>query len=537
MTALATATRARVAGTGRGPIRVLMELHHCLQPFSGIGQETRLVLAELAAMSGIEVGGLINSQSTLWAARTRREARDCSGDLLRQVRLASEIDRLTAGRKRQRSTREAIVSRYRKSAIAKLANLAHNRRGGDVLVPLDSSLYGDLIWEKLFAPTLTAELRHPILRSAFFGIHTGRRVAADTIGFGAWSARVESAGWDILVAQTPFPYRVAAGTSLVVRYHDAIPVLYLHTLSEGEPEARRHLGILVENVRRGAFFACVSEPVREDLLRLAPQAERRVSVVPDMVSPQFWPDPAEPAAISEILRIRACPAAALDTSGDKKAADLPKAHETGPSVIDPPPRFFLAVSTLEPRKNYLTLIEAWAKVRRRVPETPALVLIANPGWRFAEVAAAISRWRGHGLFHLWRVPIEELRLLYSSAQAVVCPSRAEGFDLSGIEAMVCNAPVIASDIPAHRWVYGDAALYCDPFDSDGLARLLEQVGTHSKDEGQLASLRARGVRQSALYHPEAVAPKWQEVLETVHRSRAARQGVTAGVPTPAVRGD
>jgi hypothetical protein len=73
-----------------------MELHHCLQPFSGIGQETRLMLAELAAMSGIEVGGLINSQTTLWAARARREARDSSAGLLTQVRLASEIDRLTA---------------------------------------------------------------------------------------------------------------------------------------------------------------------------------------------------------------------------------------------------------------------------------------------------------------------------------------------------------------------------------------------------------------------------------------------------------
>ena len=58
---------------------------------------------------------------------------------------------------------------------------------------------------------------------------------------GAWSARIETVGWDILIAQTPFPYRLAVGTSLVVRYHDAIPVLHLHTLSEGESEATRHL--------------------------------------------------------------------------------------------------------------------------------------------------------------------------------------------------------------------------------------------------------------------------------------------------------
>ena len=146
MTAFATATRAGAAGTGSGQIRVLMELHHCLQPFSGIGQETRLVLAELAAMSGIEVGGLINSQSTLWAARLRHGAGDSSGDLLMQVRLASEIDGLTAGQRRKKTIRQAVVSRYRKSAIAKLANLVHNRQGGDTLDTLDATLCGDLVW-------------------------------------------------------------------------------------------------------------------------------------------------------------------------------------------------------------------------------------------------------------------------------------------------------------------------------------------------------------------------------------------------------
>jgi glycosyltransferase involved in cell wall biosynthesis len=516
MMALAASSRARGSDTGAGQIRVLMELHHCLQAFSGIGQETRLMLAELAAMSGIEVGGLIDPQSTLWAARSRQGTGGSTGDLLMQVRLASEIDRLTAGQRRKKTTWEAVVSRYRKSAIAKLANLVHNRQGGDALIPIDATAYGDLVWEKLFAPTLGAELRHRVLTRAFLAIRTGRRAAAQISGLGAWSARIKTAGWDILIAQTPFPYRLFAETRLVVRYHDAIPVFYPHTLSEGELEAKRHLRILLENVRRGAFFVCVSEPVRDDLLRLAPQAEGRVTVVPDIVSPQFRPDPAQAAVINEILRIRACPGAALDPRGDKKIADYSPTDPNQRSTLDSS-QFFLVVSTLEPRKNYRLLIDAWAKVRRRVPEAPALVLIANPGWRFADVAAAISQWRGRGLFHLWRVPIEELRLLYSSAKAVVCPSRVEGFDLSGVEAMVCDTPVIASDIAVHRWVYGDAALYFDPFDSDSLARLLEQAATNSKDEGLLGSMRARGLSRGTLYSSEAVAPRWYELLERVHR--------------------
>jgi hypothetical protein len=75
---------------------------------------------------------------------------------------------------------------------------------------------------------------------------------------------------------------------------------------------------------------------------------------------------------------------------------------------------------------------------------------------------------------------------------------------------------VASDIPVHRWVYGDAALYFDPFDAGDLRRLLERVGSHSKNEGTLASLRALGSQRGALYRPEVVVSKWQAFLEDVH---------------------
>jgi glycosyltransferase involved in cell wall biosynthesis len=91
---------------------------------------------------------------------------------------------------------------------------------------------------------------------------------------------------------------------------------------------------------------------------------------------------------------------------------------------------------------------------------------------------------------------------------------AEGFDLSGVEAMLCDTPVIASDIAVHRWTYGDAALYFS-FDSGSLVRLLKQVGSHVKGGGVLAALRARGVRQAALYRPEVVASRWYAFLQGV----------------------
>lgn len=517
MASLPAATQDHASVAAVSAIRVLMDLHHCLQAYSGIGQETRLVFAELAKIPIIKLGGLLSAQSDLSTARPRSGFRD-AGDALAQVRLVSEIDRMVTRQKQKKTFLETVLSRYRKSELAWIARLARNRLSGDVLVAIDPSRYGDFLWEKLFSPTLDSGHRREVLEAAYVAVRTGRRSAGTAAGWRAWSARIDTAGWDVLIAQTPFPYRLDAGTRLIVRYHDAIPVFYPHTLSEGELEARRHIRILSENLRRGGFFACVSEPVRQDLLRLAPQAEGRAAVIPDMVSARFWPDRAQHAHIEEIVRMRACPPTALVAKEDKKSKNV--AAVASDDSVHPTlsSRFFVAVSTIEPRKNYRMLINAWGDLRRHHPETPDLVLIANPGWRFVEAAVAISRWRGHGLFHLWRVPIEELRLLYSSAQGVVCPSMAEGFDLSGVEAMLCETPVIASDIPVHRWVYGDAALYFDPFDSASLVRLLDQVGSHAKGECLFAALRARGLRQAALYHPEVVASKWHEVLQSVHTS-------------------
>jgi len=63
------------------------------------------------------------------------------------------------------------------------------------------------------------------------------------------------------------------------------------------------------------------------------------------------------------------------------------------------------------------------------------------------------------VFLLNNVPADDLRVLYRHAAATVCPSLAEGFDFSGVEAMRCGGVVLASDIPVHREVYQDAAHY------------------------------------------------------------------------------
>ena len=132
-------------------------------------------------------------------------------------------------------------------------------------------------------------------------------------------------------------------------------------------------------------------------------------------------------------------------------------------------KYILVVGTLEPRKNYDLILRAFEQARR-VRKSLSLVLVAHPGWRFDNEIRTINKlsevWNVH---HLWKVPIDELRFLYSGALAVVCASRNEGFDSVRRRSDALRNSVLASDIPVHRWVYDKHALYFNPYDGTALS--------------------------------------------------------------------
>ena len=111
----------------------------------------------------------------------------------------------------------------------------------------------------------------------------------------------------------------------------------------------------------------------------------------------------------------------------------------------------------------------------------------------------------------------ELRVLYRHARATLCPSFGEGFDYSGVEAMRCGSIVVASDIPAHREIYANAALYFDPYDVPGLADAMRTVLEPAQDSWR-AAMESEGFRVSAQYESSVILPRWESLFESL-RSR------------------
>jgi glycosyltransferase involved in cell wall biosynthesis len=166
-----------------------------------------------------------------------------------------------------------------------------------------------------------------------------------------------------------------------------------------------------------------------------------------------------------------------------------------------PESFFLYVGTIEPRKNIVTLIEAWNRIAAKCECD--LVIAGRWGWKYKSIrtAAAASPYSKRIHFPGFIGP-EDLPSVLSAASAFVWPSLYEGFGLPPLEAMACGAPVVTSNVSSIPEVVGAAALQVDPNDTDALADALSRIET---DSALRASLRDRGLARAATFTWERTA--------------------------------
>ena len=152
---------------------------------------------------------------------------------------------------------------------------------------------------------------------------------------------------------------------------------------------------------------------------------------------------------------------------------------------------FLAVSTLEPRKNLGTLLEAYVRLKGQLGMScPQLVVVGRTGWNCADILDYMADLQGMVHF-LGHVSDEELVALYQMAVCLVFPSLYEGFGLPVLEAMMAGCPVITSTTSSLPEVAGDAGLLVNPLNADELLTAMRQV---LQDE----ELRAHMVREGRI---------------------------------------
>lgn len=216
------------------------------------------------------------------------------------------------------------------------------------------------------------------------------------------------------------------------------------------------------------------------------------------------------------------------TPSQYTASDLERRLKAEPSrtvvtpyAVDPPSpdpqpvpsvseglRYLLYVGNTYPHKNLAALIAA---TREIVTEHPDLhLVIAGPSDKCSERLRS-SLWSDpvrDNVKFVGRVNDRQLSWLYGHAEIFVLPSVSEGFGLTGLEAMAHGTPVVAAGATCLPEIYGEAALYFNPYDHSELVSRLEELLC---DDSRRAVLSNAGAERSALYSWETTA---RATLET-----------------------
>ncbi len=201
------------------------------------------------------------------------------------------------------------------------------------------------------------------------------------------------------------------------------------------------------------------------------------------------------AEVQTLLRVPATRIHTIYHGVDPRFRPLPQKEVAAfRRAMQLPDRFVLYLGTLEPRKNLVGLINAFARLRD--PDLH-LVLTGGRGWLYEEIFAAVERVGMEDRVHFpGYVSPEAQPLWYNAASAFAYISHYEGFGLPVLEALACGVPTLTAATTSLPEAGGDGALLVMPDDEPAVAESLQRLLT---DEELRGELRQRGLAHAARF--------------------------------------
>lgn len=499
--------------------KVLLELRPAMDGFAGIPQETRLLFSILKSLDNIEVEGMIQTSGGPFLLPALKENDRVFKMDYSQARAINKMSRtvLSVYEKPEITKFEKIQEYIRKKMTARIMfYLSLLKMSKIKLTKLDGQKFHNFIWTKLFSKSLTSD-KYDLVTKGNFAVNTVPWHVMHTAGILSLNyfkspvfPYLDTKGYDIFISQTPYPARLHRGTLHIVRYHDAIPITHPHFISDKARHQAHHFNALLSNVKSGAYFCCVSDFTRQQLLSIFPEVEKKAFVIHNIVSPfYFYDENSDSSLVPDIIHSRIN--LQKEECYPKFLNNKEKELFYQKKLFSKPFKYLLIVSTVEPRKNHARLLSAWEMLRAKGYKDLKLIVVGDLGWDYDLIMKKFRSWIDMGeVFFLNKVPATDLRVLYKFAEATVCPSFVEGFDFSGVEAMRCGGVVVASDIPVHREIYKDACIYFNPYSTVSTAQAIKLV---IDNKGIKEELIQKGFKVADLYTYESIMPQWQELTE------------------------
>lgn len=271
----------------------------------------------------------------------------------------------------------------------------------------------------------------------------------------------------------------------IVTVHDLVPYLmrdHPEQRTYGQFADRWFDGLAMRNLRRADRLIAVSSSTAQTLVDRLQCTPERIRVVPNGCDHIAF----RPTPVPDAFRER---------------HGLPA---TG--------RYILYVGSENPRKNLPRLLQAFAIVHARLPDT-RLIKAGNtesPA-REARLHALVRELGLAGcVIFPGSISQDELALFYNAADVFAFPSLYEGFGLPAVEAMACGTPVVCSNTTSLPEVVGDAAIAVDPCDIEALAEALLKT---LQDTGLRQEMAARGLARAGQFTWERTARETAAVYQ------------------------
>jgi glycosyltransferase involved in cell wall biosynthesis len=267
----------------------------------------------------------------------------------------------------------------------------------------------------------------------------------------------------------------------VVTLHDLAFLRFPHVLTR--PKRIYHRTFTVRSLKRATMLITVSESTRHDAHNLAGIPLERIRTVHPCIDEHFSQVPH--STTMQDFRVRQ-------------------------GLTD---GYILYMSTLEPRKNIPTLIEAYAQLRQRYGIKEKLVLAGSKGWLYDTIFARVQELNlTNEVIFPGFVADAEQTLWYHAASVFAYPSLYEGFGIPVAEALACGIPVVTSNISSLPEAGAGLALCVDPHDVAALSEALYRAITDPILRDQCKAMAPTVAQQfSAL----TMAARTREVYEQV----------------------
>jgi len=262
----------------------------------------------------------------------------------------------------------------------------------------------------------------------------------------------------------------------IITCHDLIPWVY-------EKNRSPYWQDNIKGLKKSDVIITVSDFSKNEIIKHLNYPSHKIHVIPDAVDHTVY----YPQRDKEILRT-------LKISDDKK--------------------IILYVGSETPRMNLPTLIKAFAKLKKDLPNVK-LIKIGDP--QILGSRKMIFNLIRHlnlqkDVIFLGYLPDDELTLWYNAADLLVYPCLYAGFGLPPLEAMACGTPIITSNTTSLPEVVGDAGIMVNPTDSDSIADKIHEILTNSD---LMESLVKKGLKRAEMFSWDQSAQKTLDVYRNL----------------------